>query len=232
MNDRPPANGSPEAPVSSPPAFRLLGTLGLAGALSGLLLVMVHTWTQPRILAHQARVLREAIHEVLGGPERYETLFILDGQLQTQLPAGTDSTELDRIYLGYDADGRALGYAIAGAEPGFQDVISLLFGFDPSRGQVMGMKVLDHRETPGLGDKIEKDSTWLARFAGVEVPLLGVKANRSSGARGEVDMITGATISSRAVIQIINHRLEELQPVLNTDLAARVATPTGAPGGR
>ena len=63
----------------APPAFRLLGTLGIAGAMAGLLLVLVNQWTEPRIEAHRAMVLEAAIHEVLGGPDRYETLFLVDG---------------------------------------------------------------------------------------------------------------------------------------------------------
>ncbi|MEN8144276.1 MAG: RnfABCDGE type electron transport complex subunit G [Gemmatimonadota bacterium] len=193
---------------------KLLATLTVAGALAGLLLVVVNAWTEPRIQAHRAKVLKEAIEEVLGGPERYETLFLQEGELVATLPAGADSANLDRVYLGYDAGGRPVGFAIAGGEPGFQDVISLLFGFDPVNERISGMKVLESKETPGLGDKIEKDSAFVASFEGPAAPLVGVKQGRGSGDAHEVDMITGATISSRTVIDIINHRLEELEPYL------------------
>ncbi len=199
---------------ADPPAFRLLGTLTLAGALAGLLLVVVNGWAEPRIMAHRAEVLREAIHEVLGGPDRYETLFLIDGRFTADPPADTDTLALDRIYAGYDNGGRPIGLAISGGEPGFQDIIRLLFGFDPTTGQITGMKVLESKETPGLGDKIEKDSGFVAEFAGPVPPLIGVKPGSGSGAESEVDMITGATISSRTVIDIINHRLEELRPYL------------------
>ncbi|HSM09364.1 MAG TPA: FMN-binding protein [Gemmatimonadota bacterium] len=194
--------------VADPPAVRLLGTLTIAGALAGLLLVLVNGWAEPRIMAHRAEVLREAVHEVLGGPDHYETLFLVDGRFTADLPAGMDSLALDRIYAGYDADGRQVGLAIAGGEPGFQDVIQLLFGFDPTTGRITGMKVLDSKETPGLGDKIEKDSVFGAEFSDPVPPLVGVKRGAGSGDEHEVDMITGATISSRTVIDIINHRLE------------------------
>jgi electron transport complex protein RnfG len=200
--------------VADPPAVRLLGTLTIAGALAGLLLVLVNGWAEPRIMAHRAEVLREAIHEVLGSPDHYETMFLVDGRFTADLPAGMDSLAVDRIYAGYDADGHPMGLAISGAQPGFQDVVRLLFGFDPTTGRVMGMKVLDSKETPGLGDKIEKDSAFMAGFVGPAPPLVGVKTGAGSGDEHEVDMITGATISSRTVIDIINHRLEELQPYL------------------
>lgn len=202
--------------AADPPAGRLLGTLTIAGALAGLLLVLVNGWAEPRIMAHRAEVLRNAIHEVLGGPDHSETLFLVDGRFTADLPAGTDSLTLDRIYAGYDARDRLVGLAIAAGEPGFQDVIQLLFGFDPATGRITGMKVLDSKETPGLGDKIEKDSAFGAEFSDPVPPLVGVKRGAGSGGEHEVNMITGATISSRTVIGIINHRLEELRPYLGS----------------
>ena len=77
------------------------------------------------------------------------------------------------------------------------------------------MKVLESKETPGLGDKIFKDTAFVAGSRGAAAPLAGVKKDAGSGADNEVDMITGATISSRTVIGIINHRIEALDPVLD-----------------
>ena len=209
------------------PATRLMGTLTVAGALAGLLLVLVNAWAEPRITAHRAEVLRHAIQEVLGSPQRYETLFLIDGALTSDLPSTTDSTDLDRVYVGFNASDHPTGFAIAGGEPGFQDVIRLLFAFDPSSGRVRGMKVLESKETPGLGDKIEKDTGFVAGFSDPVPPLVGVKAGRGTGDAHEVDIITGATISSRTVIKIINHRLEELEPYLLAYEASRPAATVG-----
>ncbi len=226
-------NATGDAAPESPPAWRLLSTLAVAGALAGLLLVVVFQATNPAIQAHRARVLAEAVHEVLGGPERYETLFLVDGRFTVD-PAGADTAGLDRVYLGYGADERPLGLAIEGGEPGFQDVIRLIFGYEPASGRVLGMKVLESKETPGLGDKIEKDSSFVGAFRGVLTPLLGVKRDRATGSEGEVELITGATISSRAIVDIINHRLEELDGELRAFTQGQVATapPPQRRGGR
>ncbi len=218
MSERelPMTGGGDATPGGTPPpvevevsSARLVGTLAVAGALAGLAIVLVFQWANPHIEAYRAKVLAEAITEVLAGAERYETAFLEGGQLIGAPSA--DTTELDRVFVGFDADGRPVGIAVQGGEPGFQDVISLIFGYDPASGALMGMKVLEHKETPGLGDKIEKDSAFIAAFNGVETPVLGVKKGRESGAEEEVVMITGATISSRAIIDIINHRLEALR---------------------
>lgn len=197
------------------PSRKLMVTLAGAGALAGLLIVFVYGWTQPTIQAYKAKVLAAAVQEVLRAPASYDTLYVHDGRLVRQLPDGGTATDLEPVYLGYDADGSPIGYAIVAGEPGFQDIIRLIFGYDHSDGKVLGMKVLESKETPGLGDKIEKDTNFVGQFHGVLTPLLGVKARDASGDPHEIDMITGATISSRTIIRTINNAIERLGPMLD-----------------
>jgi electron transport complex protein RnfG len=201
----------PERPVVA--AWRLIVTLAASGTIAGLLLVFVDQATAPAIAAHKARVLKEAIQEVLKGPARYDTLFFHDGSLTALLPEGVNDTKLERIYLGYDANGEKVGYAIAHREAGFQDFIGLIFGYDAKTKKLLGMLVLESKETPGLGDKIYLDERFVSQFDGVEAPLEGAKRGKTSEENPhDIEMITGATISSRAVIRIINHALEDWQP--------------------
>jgi electron transport complex protein RnfG len=191
-----------------------VGTLATAGALAGLAIVLVFQWANPRIEAWRAEVLADAVTEVLAGADRFETVFVEGGSL-TGAPAG-DTATLDRVYVGYDRDDAPVGVALVGEGAGFQDVVRVIFGYDPADGEVIGMRVLESKETPGLGDKIEKDPSFVAGFSRVLAPILGVKAGRESGSDAEVTMITGATISSRAVIDIINARLDGVRPVVDT----------------
>ncbi|MHC4768784.1 MAG: FMN-binding protein, partial [Planctomycetota bacterium] len=120
------------------------------------------------------------------------------------------------IHAAYDESGAFLGWAIANGGPGFQDTIGVLYGYDPVRRQVTGMHILESRETPGLGDKIFKDEDFVGNFAAlaIEPEIVVVKDGRD--ADNEVDAITGATISSKAVVRIINEAnaqwLEVLPP--------------------
>jgi electron transport complex protein RnfG len=206
----------PDLPVQgvSAPSRKLVGTLTIAGVLAGLLIVVVHQMTEPSILAHRARVLQAAVQDVLAQPHSTTTLYLVDGALLEALPAGMDSLTTERVFVGYDEAGARIGMAISGAEPGFQDIIGLLFGYDPVTEEVLGMKVLESKETPGLGDKIEKDSSFVTAFRGVAAPILGVKAGSGRGDEHEVDLITGATISSKAIINIINNRIDSFLPLL------------------
>ena len=218
-------DGMPAQPSSS----RLVGTLGLLSVVAGVFIVLVHAWAQPRIEAHQREELRLAIEEVLGEPQRYETRWIRDGRLLDSLPAGADSSAASPVYAGFDANGRLVGYAIPGQRSGYQDVVRLIFGYDPDHGKVLGMKVLESKETPGLGAKITSDSAFIHGFDGVETPIEGVKHPARDA--HQVDMITGATISSTTVISIINERLDAVGPVL-ANAGTRPAGAAGAPGPR
>jgi len=197
-------------------SLRMIATLAVAGALAGLLIVVVYTVTLPRIEAHKAEVLRRAVSEVLNDPARYETLYATSSAV-LESPPPAEKSGSEKIYLGFDASGRATGVAIEAAAAGFQDVITLLYGFDPRSGKLLGMKVLESKETPGLGDKIEKDLIFVGQFEGAIPPLDAVK--RATGAQGEIDAITGATISSRAVVRIINQSLERLRAPLEAHFA-------------
>lgn len=205
------------APATEPlvprdtPAIRLVATLAIAGALAGLLVATVYDWTLPAVSRHRATVMQAAVGEVLRHPSRWDTLYLEAGAL-TPTPSGERSA-LERIFVGYDAGGRLVGAAITAGEPGFTEVISLMFGYDPSTGQLIGIKILDQKETPGLGDKIERDSAFGRQFAGARAPLRAVK-KKDAADLSQVDAISGATISSRAVVRIINNAVARWAPLL------------------
>jgi electron transport complex protein RnfG len=187
----------------------MITTLGGAGALAGLLIVAVFTLTRGPIEAHKAEVLRRAVSEVLNNPPTYKAIYVTREGVFEVPPAEGGEAGAQKIYVGLDANGHAAGVAIKAGAAGFQDIITLIYGFDPASGKLLGMKVLESKETPGLGDKIEKDLAFVAQFKEAVPPLASVK--RATGAVGEIDAITGATISSRAVVRIINESLAQLR---------------------
>jgi len=206
--------------VRETPSWRLVTTLGAGGTFAGLLLVLVFQATQPSIVAYKAEMLRLAVQEVLQEPERTETLYRFEGKLTAELPDGVDGRKLERVYLGFRKDGGAVGFAIVGARPGFQDVVRVLFGYDANSKRILGMKVLESKETPGLGDKIEKDEEFVEQFKGALPPLVRRKRGGEAG-ESAIDAITGATISSQTVIRIINDTLERLGPELEAYMVAK-----------
>lgn len=197
----------------STPAWRLLLTLAIAGALSGWLVVSVYKVTLPAVQKHAAEQMRAAVREVLKAPARWDTLYLVAGALTRTAPAEADLADLPKAFVGFDASGKRMGVSVTAAEPGFQQLLTLMIGFAPESGELIGYKVLDQKETPGLGDKIERDTAFGAQFSGRVVPLQGVKG-RAGKPPSEVQTITGATISSRAVIRIINNAVAKWRPLV------------------
>ena len=84
-----------------------MATLAVAGALAGLLIVLVNQHTKPIIDQYKAEQLQKAVYEVLPGIERYSTYYLVDGALSLTLPEGAKESEFKRVYVGYDADSQA-----------------------------------------------------------------------------------------------------------------------------
>lgn len=220
----------PQPAVDEVPSWRLVATLAMAGALAGTLIVGVFQWAEPQILEHQARVLATAADEVLAGPDRVERLFVLPDGLARTAPAGVDTARAEKVYLGF-RDGSPAGFAVVGGKPGFQDIVQVIFGYDPGSNQVLGMRVLDSKETPGLGDKIFKDLRFVRGFEGVLAPIRPVGEGAGTGAPDEAELITGATISARVVVEIINERVAALDDRLASYVASGEWAGTGVEGG-
>jgi electron transport complex protein RnfG len=203
--------------VKEPTFFRLVMTLAITGLLSGLVLVCIYLVTQPLILRNQAEAMRKAIYRVLPGAESISTFVVEEGGLVPFEAVGDEMPAGDAVFAGRLGDGRLIGYAIPAAGAGFMDTVKLIYGYDPARRAIIGMQVLDSKETPGLGDKIIFDEHFHQNFVElkVEPEIVGVKRGEKVNPN-EVDTITGATISSNAVITILNDGSQKWLPLLET----------------
>jgi len=186
----------------APSSLRLVLTLAVAGLLSGIAIIGIYESTLPTITANKARELREAVFKVLPGVTQMQALVYRDDELVVVPEPDKDEPV---VYGGYDDEGQFMGYAVPAAGPGFQDTIALLYGYKPGEQIVVGMEVLESRETPGLGDKIHKDMDFVGEFKAlvIEPEIVAVKKGTKTS-NNQVDAITGATISSKAIVRIIN----------------------------
>ena len=195
-----------------PSPFRMVFTLAVAASCSGFVLSGVYQVTKPMIDANKAERLRQGVFRVVPGSTLLQKLVLRDGELVAvaEDEAVTDPT----VHAAYDEQQRFVGWAISGNTPGFQDTVAVLYGYDPRRRVVTGMYVLESRETPGLGDKIFKDEDFVANFEALAVDPEIVLVKDGRDADNEVDAITGATISSKAVVRIINEANTRWLPLL------------------
>lgn len=197
---------------ASPGPAKIYGVVLGVGLLCALAIVLVYEVTKPIIRANRIAMRQRAILEVLPGATT-SGAFLLDGatgELQSQPPA-SESEGL--IFAGYADDGSLVGLAIETQGMGYADIIRVLYGYSFDKQAVIGTRVLESRETPGLGDQIEKNETFLANFEALDVsldkdttalanPIAFVKPGEKTNA-WEIDGITGATISSRAMAKML-----------------------------
>lgn len=213
---------TPTPPLRFPVLRAQLVLVAIALA-AGLVIAGVHEWTRPVVAARRGDVLGDAALAVLPGAIAYRS-HVRRGDGSLARLTGTEGAEL---LLGLDARGQAVGVAIVAAGSGYQDTIRLVYGLDPRAGRLLGMRVIASRETPGLGSVIVEDVEWVESFARVvlrfdgEGDFLPLRVREQARQdRGEIDAISGATVSVRAVARILNESLAEWLPILRTQYAA------------
>ncbi len=220
MND---TSSSPaeQSPIQRPPpanSSKMIITLSLVAMLSGFLVVLVYQFTQPFIAENQRIAVEKAIYQVLPGAVSWNSYVINDNQL---LPPQSDGTT---IYAGFNNKGELAGIAAEAAAQGYADVIKLLYGYNPACECITGIKVLKSAETPGLGDKIYKDKEFVKNFDALAAQL---NADQSALAHDivtvkhgtktkpwQIDAISGATVSSKAIGKALNGSAQFLLPKL------------------
>lgn len=199
----------------------LLAMVGI-GILCAFLIVVTFELTLPQIEKNKAEALEKAIFKVLPGIVKKKT-FQLD-ENNNFIDVSSEEKKTQVVYAGYDENDNLVGVAVEASGLGFADVLRVLYGYSPDKETVVGFYVLQSKETPGLGDKIEKDLDFLENFKALDVSLAddnsriknkvvpvkkGTKVNP-----WEVDGITGATISSRAIGNILGASTENWIPII------------------
>lgn len=175
--------------------------LGGFSTLATALLVAGNIATQDAILDRNREDLLESLAQVVP-QERY------DNDLLTHpLQLTTDQGQPLTVYRGTQgSDVSALAYEIDGQ--GYAGEIRLILGLD-AKGEILGVRVLSHAETPGLGDKIEVEKTdWILGFDGrsLDDPPEAQWGVKKDG--GQFDQFSGATITPRGVVKAIKQGLE------------------------
>lgn len=206
-------------------ATGMILTLAILGLICSVLIVLTYKSTYATIEENKARYLEKSIFEVL--PNTTEKItFTVEDNVMRPLEEG-EQAEV-KYYAGYDNQQRLTGIAIPTEGQGFQDILGILYGYSPSCHCIVGMKVQESKETPGLGDKIETDPVFRKNFEALLVeltadkneivnPIVLVKPRQKTNP-WEIDSISGATISSRAIADMLTVSTAEVVPLIEKNL--------------
>lgn len=180
----------------------LLGLFALVG--TGIV-ALIFTETQGPIAEAERAFMLRSLHAVIK-PELHDN-DIFNDMITVTDPKRLGSKDPVPVFRARK-DGKPVAVAITPIAPeGYVGPIKLLVGISVD-GTILGVRVINHRETPGLGDGIEaKRSNWILGFNGHSLSNPDSKhwAVRRDG--GQFDQFTGATITPRAVVKAVHNTL-------------------------
>ncbi|MGR9051903.1 MAG: electron transport complex subunit RsxG [Gammaproteobacteria bacterium] len=180
----------------------LAGFALMASALLGLADINTRDVIQLRLEEDLRASLAEVVPDGLYDNNLLEDTVYIDSKDDK---LGADQTQ---VYLGRKGGKvNALSFRIV-APGGYSGPINLIMGLDKD-GKVLGVRVIAHAETPGLGDKIEKSkSNWILNFEGRSLQNLTIEQWAVKKDGGIFDQFSGATITPRAVVKAVYQGLK------------------------
>ncbi len=180
--------------------------LGLFALVGTGLVALIYAGTEDRIKESERTYMLKSLHAVIN-PKLHDndvfndTIEVVDMELLgTGKPVSVFRAR---------RDGKPVALAITSFAPdGYVGPIKLIVGISLD-GTVTGVRVLSHRETPGLGDAIEeKRSDWIFGFEGRSLSNPEFKGWRVHRDGGEFDQFTGATVTPRAIVRAVHRTLK------------------------
>lgn len=193
------------AEVTERPIWKSGVTLAIVAAFCTSLVALTWQLTADRIEANKKAWLERSLQPALAG------LFfdgsVTESMITIPAPHDLPGSEAAIIYRVYANDEPVAALFVVSARDGYAGPIRLLIGVAMD-GTVTGVRALEHRETPGLGDRIDvTKSDWITRFDGGSLidPPPAKWAIKGDG--GQFDQLTGASVTSRSVINAIKNTL-------------------------
>ncbi len=180
-------------------------TLALIAALCTALVALTYMGTAERIEANEQAWLERSLQPVLSGVV-YDS-GLTESMITILPPHDLPGSEAAVVYRVYAKGAPVAALFVVSARDGYAGPIRILVGVDVD-GRVTGVHVLEHRETPGLGDGVESGkSDWARQFGGRSLadPVIGDWAIKRDG--GQFDQLTGASVTPRAVVKAIRETL-------------------------
>lgn len=195
--------------------LRMFLVLCLGAATIGVILAVAYKGFYPKIEANRIAEERRAIFSVLDRATDYEPI-------EREVEEDGDM-EIMRIFRGIGPDGATVGYAFIAEGPGFSAIITMMVGLNIETRKLTGLKVIAQLETPGLGTKIVADK-FTGQFVGLAIdPKIEYLKNRIPDKPNQIQAVTGATISSVAVVKAINKRVKVIADLMKERVVEQVS---------
>lgn len=180
-------------------------TLAAIAAICTLLVAATHRLTADRIAANEKARLEQSLQPALAG--LFYDSDVTESRVTLAPPHGLPGPGPAIVYRVYAGGAPVAALFVVTAVDGYAGPIRILLGVDMD-GVVTGLRILEHRETPGLGDRIDAmRSDWVYQFDGRSLGDPEVSGWAIGVDGGEFDQLTGASITPRAVVKAIRQTL-------------------------
>ncbi len=172
----------------------------------GLLIAVTNAALSGRIEQNKIAKLNELTKTLLPEAESFQAV---NADVEVALPDG--SKEKARISEALSADKQRVGWSFNIHGVGFSGPIEMVVAVDRDFGKIMGFDVLSSSETPGFGDRIKSD-WYRSQFVSAPADRLTLVKTGDPAARdAQIVALTGATVSSQAVVDIFNTFLTQIK---------------------
>ncbi|MBW8017007.1 MAG: FMN-binding protein [Planctomycetes bacterium] len=185
----------------------------VASLAFGLLLAGTNEYLDPLIKEQQAKKFSDLAGAMVEGAADFQT--VSDKPIKIKSAKGKD-IEVKSLKRGVDEAGNTIGWAFEAVGSGFADKIKLVIAVDAKFETIKGFGVLSSNETPGFGDKIgKKNHKFVTQFPGTPAEELTLsKIGDYGNPDVEIIAISGATVTSDAVVSIFNTYISQVKAVL------------------
>ncbi len=204
----------------------MIRTLGIVATICGVLIVTAYEGTLDAVIANKKIALDRAVFKVIPGAAKVNEYWASPTGVVPATAAAPEGGV--KFYVAQDAAGQMKGIAAEGAGKGYADVVRIMYAYDPAKQVITGIGVISMRETPGIGDKIYTDQAFLKNFEALDVKLSSdgkalahaVKVVKHGTKQNpwQIDAISGATVTSKAIGKGINDSAQKLLPYLVPNL--------------
>lgn len=185
----------------------------VASLAFGVLLAVTNTLLADRIKQNEIAKFNELAGEMIEGAKSFESV---SGEIKITSAKGKEIAV--NIKQATDDNGNGIGFAFVAEGSGFADKIKLVITTDSKFETILGFGVLLSNETPGFGDKINKSEHFFVKqFVGTPAKQLELEKIgdwKKIDGDTEIIAITGATITSDAVVSIFNNYVEQIKTKL------------------
>lgn len=167
--------------------------------ICGFALAFVYSWAKEKIEINQRRYIYQAINNIVPEAKNVKEKII----------------DKKKIYQLFDGEGNLVSYAYLCIGNGYQGELKILFATDKDLNKLLGIEIIESVETPGLGARINEPD-FKNQFKGLNLIHKIECVKHKPQEDYQIEAITSATVSSKAVVSILNEGIKELKSLITS----------------